>query len=242
MADNQTAEPGVETAETDENQVAEGQIEGQEGAETAEKRTPWFQKRINELTAARRAESAAKEQLQRENEALKAMLPKGDDGKTPAPAAQDFDTAVTARAEAMRRTDEFNRASAAVYDKGVAAFPGKFETAIANLQAAGVLAADNTGFLEAALVTEAPERVLYELGQNPEEAMRLASLPAPQLAIALDRMARDTKDKPISATPAPITPLATARASKAFDPSDTKATDMRTWLREREKQIAANKN
>ena len=240
MADHEDDQPAAETEENPQIEGEEGQAEGQEGQETPEKRTPWFQKRINELTAARRASDAAKEQLTRENEALKAMLPKGD-GEKPAPVVpQDFDAAVAARAEALRRTEEFNRASAEAYDKGVAAFPGKFPGAIANLQAAGVLSADNTAFVEAALATESPERVLYELGNNPEEAMRLASLPAAQLAVALDRMARDMKDKPISSTPAPITPLSTSRVAKAFDHNDVKV-PLDAWIREREKEVAANK-
>lgn len=263
MIDEENAAPGDETAVlddqlTDETPEAEAEAppETQETAEatdeTGEKRVPWFQKRINELTAARRAEESAKNQLRTENEALKAMLapapkvegapPAADTPKTAPVPPQDFDKAVEERAAAMLRQQDFNRQSANVYQKGLTAFPGKFDGALQNLQAAGVYSDQDMSFVEAAMATEAPEHLLYALGNNPEEAMRLAALPQTQRAIALDRMARDLKTPPVSTSnaPPPVTPISGARTSRPFDASDTK-TPTELWMKERNKQVAALK-
>lgn len=214
------------------------------------KKEPWFTKRIGVLTAEKQAERQAREQLQKENEALKALIgkPQGDpppaDAPSPSAAPQDdFQKAVASAAAAQVALQRFNEQCDAVAQKGATLFPGKFDQAVANLNAAGVIRRDDSTFLEAALATESPEQVIFKLGNEPEEAMRLASLPPTQLAVALDRMARDLTKAPekTSDAPAPLTQVNGTRTTKPFDPADPSVPSS-TWMREREKQVQARKN
>ena len=220
------------------------------------KREPWFTKRIGVLTAEKQAERQAREQLQRENEALKALLegkpaPNPSEADPEAPRAPksptqqtqaDFEKAVEAAAAQKLAIERFNAECDKVWNKGQETFPGKFDAAVANLRAAGAIRADSTDFVQAVLATEAPEQVLFKLGSEPEEAMRLASLPPTQMAVAMDRMARELTSAPVktSAAPAPIAPVNGTRTAKAFDPAD-KDIPYPEWLRQREKQVAAKK-
>ena len=220
------------------------------------KREPWFTKRIAVLTAEKDSERQAKAQLQRENEALRALLEgkpasSASEAAPEAPAApkatipqsqDEFTRAVEAAAAQKLAADRFNEQCNTVFTKGQETFPGKFEQAVGTLNAAGVLSPGNQTFLEAVLSTEAPEQVLFKLGNSPEEAMRLASLPPTQMAVAMDRMAREltTQSPKPSSAPTPIAPVNGTRTTRPFDPSD-KDIPYATWIKEHEKQVAARK-
>lgn len=240
---DETATEAIETKTEGEVAAAEGEAKP---VEEKPKQTPWFQKRIDELTAEKYAERAAKDQLTRENEALKALVAKPDTEaqaaekpETAAKAPDDFEKAVEARVAAQMAQQSYNSQAQAVWNSGVEMYGAKFPEAIGNLDAAGVGPKENLPFIQTAFATEAPGQLLYALGSDPEEAMRIASLPPTQMAIAMDRMARELKatTPKTSAAPAPIAPVNGVRAAKTFDPADT-SSDMKTWMEQREKQLA----
>lgn len=216
------------------------------------KREPWFTRRIDDLT---REKYELREQLAREKaerETLAAMLgrPAGEtpqpENTAPRPAAPspapvgDVEARAATLAQQMLRQQQFNDACNAVVEKGAAAFGDKFNGALGNLGKAGVISNEDSSFIEAALATEAPEKVLYELGNNPEEAMRIAALPPIARGIAMDRMARELaapKSADVSKAPPPITPIDRS-ARKTIDLADPDL-DYKTWYETRQKQIQA---
>jgi hypothetical protein len=249
LEEGETLETEIETPEGEPAPEQEA-APAAEGEAEEPKREPWFTKRIGILTAERQSERQAKEQLARENEALKALLngkmpatetPAEPVRETAAPVAQsDFDKAVAARAAAIAAQATFDAQCNTVASKGAEAFPGKFDAAVANLNAAGVM---TNPFLEAAFSTDAPEQVLFKLGNEPEEAMRLASMSPTQMAVTMDRMARELTVKTPAKTsdaPNPITPVSGVRTTKPFDAAD-KEVPYATWIKEREKQVAARR-
>lgn len=227
---NQGSDTGAESQQqaqsTEQGAEDQGQQQGNEqDRDTGDNKTPWFQKRIDELTAKRheeaRAREAAEERAREAQAALAVLLqgqqpPEAEQGQQPQnrqpqqPPAQPL-TQDQIRAEAARivAAERFDTACNDVFQKGKAEFQD-FETSIKTLGAAGVIDNQNPQFLQAALETEAPHKVLQHLGKNPEEAMRIASMNPIKQAIELDRLAQKLAKpapKPVSRAPEPISPV-----------------------------------
>ena len=104
----------------------------------------------------------------------------------------------------------FNEKANAVYTAGKEAFPD-FEEKIGLLRDLGVLSPTNATVAEAAMATGEAHKVLHALGQDTEEAIRIASLPPIQMGVELAKLAQKLNaaaPKPqISSAPAPIRPL-----------------------------------
>jgi hypothetical protein len=92
-------------------------------------------------------------------------------------------------AEQRAAAQAFDGRCNAAYDAGEKAFGDQWSASIKNLGMAGLVSPTDTAFLEAALATDAPEQVLHALGQDPDEAMRIAALPPMKRAIEMDRLA-----------------------------------------------------
>jgi hypothetical protein len=120
------------------------------------------------------------------------------------------DAEIQRRAEQLAATSRFNEQCNKIAEKGKESFAG-FDTALANLNAVGALGANsNPTFLQT--VAELPEahKLLYHLGNNPDEAARINSLPPLKMAIELAKI--ETKialpqTKQTSKAPPPITPV-----------------------------------
>lgn len=117
-------------------------------------------------------------------------------------------TAEQVRAEAARLVaqEKFDAACNTVFDAGKAEFPD-WDASLRTFQMLGGAPQE---FLEAVTSMDAGHKVLHHLGQNPEEAERLLSLPPLRMALELARLEStvgQAKPAPVSQAPAPITPV-----------------------------------
>lgn len=242
LPENQTSDTGAEDQHEPQTATA-----SPEPAEEEPKRKPWFQTRIDQLTAEkheerRRAEEARqqREELERQVAAYKAII--GEDAV--ADVAREPEPALT-QAEIDRRADEkaqlivqrqsFTERCNQAYAVGKEKH-GDFEDALGALAQAGAL---DIPMVEDALATGDAAEVLYHLGKNPEEAIEIAALSPRERVIRLDRLAQKLKTPtpaPISKTPAPLQPI-DGSAKRVIDLADA-STDIRTWMAERNKQLA----
>jgi len=192
-------ESGNEQTADQQQDNAEESGDGKDPAKAEPKKTPWFQTRINQVTAEkheaiRRAEAA--EARLREEKPIT-----DESGKSYTQA--DIDRL----AEQKANLREFNRKCDAVYDAGKSEY-SDFDDAVKTLGTAGVMHGD---FLET--VTDSPEshKLIYHLGQNPEEALRIAQLPPTKQAREIVRLeaslSKPAAQKPISKAAAPIRPI-----------------------------------
>jgi len=244
----QDAKPPVLDGEVGESSTPEG------GTEPAEETVPWFKKRINSVTAQKyRAEQEAAE-LRGKVEALEKMAtaaPRQDRPKPvesvadlgPPPKEDDFDNyndyleardtrnrniaKFEAVAEFEARQAEEKRKEKAEQQlrsfrdwsvKGAEQYPDFEEVALRK----DIPYTD--AMREAVLALDDSHRVAYFLGQNPQEAARLANLPYAKAVLEIARI--DTKlaqNKPrtISNAPGPIKPLepVTAGSTDLYDPN-----------------------
>lgn len=208
------------------------------------KRQPWWQVRIDAQTKKYHDEKRAREAAEQRNQFLEQLIG-GNDGETSpaAPKPEKTYTESEARAlvaeEAVKvaAAQSFNARCNSVYEAGTKTYPD-FSTAVETLNLAGATTPD---FLQAAVETDAPERVLHHLGTNPDEAVRIAQLPPLKMAIEMERLATKlAKPTPISNAPAPIKAIEGSRTTKAFDPSDT-SIPMEQWAREMDKREASRR-
>lgn len=184
------------------------------------KRTPWFQRRIDELTrekheARRQAESyaAALRQIQ---QGQQPQFPQQDAQQPPSGYVPVTEVARVA-AEQLEQA-RFTEACNEIADHGAGQFRD-FGQAVSNFQ---MLGGPPPALLEAvtALGKEDGARVFYELGMNPDEALRLSRLSWSRMAVEVARMASKpaAPSKPVSRVPPPIAPISAARAEPGGEP------------------------
>lgn len=230
MTEEATATPaaGVEPEqvnEADKTVVAPATTETPEGTESAnepegsEKRTPWFQKRIDALTRekyeARREIEAARNEAATVREQL-ARVQAGEQIEQP---AGDVHTLAEKRAVELLNEHTFNETCNRVYAEGKKDFKD-FDATVANLQLVGA----GREFLELATTSDIAAKLLHHLGSNLEEADRIANLPPVQMARELTKLefklSQPAAPKPVSNAPPPIAPIAGTKGGKGgFDPS-----------------------
>lgn len=196
---------------------------------------PWFQRRIDELTRARYEAERKVEAMAETVRALRETVaqPEGEDGEKLTKAQVEARAAQLAERMAAEKafTDECNR----IYEAGVKAF-NDFDEVIGNFRMLGGL---TPAVIEAAAATDMPEKVLYELGNDPEKAERLIKLPPSRLGVELAKIATKlSAPKPsVSKAPAPIKPV-DGPGKGEVDPD--KMSD-REWMEWRNKQVAAKR-
>lgn len=199
------------TASTEQAQQPASEVSTEPGAgQTAEQidqqaqqekpKNDWVQRRIDQLTREKHEEK-------RQREALEAQLRQY---QQPAETSQQPRqmTADEVRAEAKRliQEEKFNEACNKVFDAGKTEFPD-WDSSLRTFQ---MLGGASPEFLEAVTAMDAGHKVLHHLGQNPETAERLLSLPPLRMALELARLEStvgQAKPKPVSNAPAPITPI-----------------------------------
>lgn len=212
-------EPVIEPTETPADTPTEAAAgEGAEGeAGQAAEPTPEapkhkvpqsVQKRIDKLSFDAKSASERAEAAEARATALEALLAaQGTEAPAKEPAGGLTEADVDRRAAEKLATKAFNDKCDTVWATGAKEFGDAFADNVGMLRALGVM---QVPFVEAVLETAAPERVLNALGADPDEAVRIASLPPIRQAIELDRMATRlaTPAKPqISKVPAPINTL-----------------------------------
>lgn len=221
-----TATPVAETkpAATPEQSTAEPGTQPNDTEPKEPPREPWFQKRINELTAKYRDE-------ERKRVALEAMLQSRQE--KPPEAQPDIDALVTQRAREIAQQQAINDAANRTYESGKAKF-ADFDTAVNNMRNVADLT-QHPHFLEA--VTKLPNGadVYYHLGKNLDDAAHVLSLPPVHMGLELARLSA-TLGKPIqtSKAPPPGTPV-----GGAVGVSDGLSDDLPIgeWIKRREKQL-----
>lgn len=221
----------------------------------------WARRRFDELTGriheGERAHQTTKEELARanaENERLKSQLgggqhqqpqvggqqqgqqqqqpvvTTGDPQRSQFKTQEEFDAAVEAAANEKAETASFNRNCNTVFDKGVSAFGEKeFGAATENLRMLGAMRRD---VLDGILAVENPEKVLFELGRDPNKAADILSKP-PAARIA-EFVKISSSQVQVSKAPAPLTPLGGNNPGPDGGLSDD--LDDATWMQRRNEQ------
>lgn len=212
-------------------------------------------KRVGELTKKNST-------LQAEIDRLKAagtapVKPEGDDPPDDGEAAPkrsefkteaEFNAAVEAEAEkrvdARIATQQFNQRCNAVADAGEKAYAKDWDDTVANLRMLGDDGNIPKMLLDAALEADDPAAALHHLGQDPEEAMRILSLPPiQQIAQVVKHGVKKAKaavPKPKTGAPDPIEPLGGGGEVGDGD-GLTDDVDDETWLRNRNAQVQSDR-
>ncbi len=200
-----------------------------------------LQERFGELTGKISSEKAARAEAERRAIAAETLIRRIGEGAPRADTPPDVERLVTQRAEAMTALNAFTARSNAIHQAGVEAFPD-FQARVEALQGSGVLSRANPTFLAAVMETDAPEKVLHHLGADPEAARKLASLPPLKLAAEVAKLGVKVSQpgyRPVSAAPAPISPIGGAGARR-FDPLD-ETVPIDQWMREMDKRDAVRR-
>lgn len=196
------------------------------------KQKPWFQRRIDELTRQKYEEARRADALAETIKALReAQDPQEGEKLTRAEAEALAEKKARQIAAEQAFTDECNR----IYEAGVKAF-SDFHEAVSNFQMVGGL---NPAVIEAAAATGMPEKVLYELGSDPERAEKVLKMTPGRLGVEIAKIAAalEAPKKAVSKAPAPIKPV---EGSGTAEKDPDQMSD-REWMEWRNKQVAANR-
>jgi len=204
----------------------------------------WRDKRIAQLTARLREVQS------------KAPVATPEPSGTPAPAgaldpasfSAAVEVAAEAKAEAKTALAVFNEACNLTAAKGKAAYKD-FDSSVKNLQTLidggdPKEAAAYNSFVYAAIETGEGAKVLYELGQDPDEAMRIMSLSPVKMGIEMAKRALGAGPaREISNAPRPITSVSRngRSANVEITPGDKERADQlstKTWMERREAEVA----
>lgn len=202
------------------------------------KRTPWYQERINELTAQKTKERVAREAAEAK---LAALAPKPD-AEQPKPFdPKEFEGLIEQRAQSLLAQKDMERRSRGFLEAGEKEFGATaFQEKCNEVAALG--AGDSREFMQ--LVTDADvlpdgHKVVAALADHPEEAQRILAMDPIKMAGALVRFASTIKppEKQISNAPAPIKPV--GGTAKASEPSDTMTMEQWIALRNKTARVSA---
>lgn len=202
--------------------------ETEQATEQKEKKVPWFQQRISEVTrekyeAKRQAEQAAQEAQQLREQI--ARLQAGEQIEQP---QVDVDTLAQQKAAQLLAEQSFTQACNKVYEQGKSEFQN-FDQALSNLHMVGI----NRAFLELTAASDAGHKLIHHLGSDLDEASRIASLPPLQMARELTKLELELSKpaaKPVSKAPAPISPVAGA-GKPTKDPTEMTDAEFAEWRR-----------
>ena len=213
-SDEQT-QTGVEVEQQQGSEETTGQ-EGEQQAEQqqddgAQKKEPWFQKRIGELTRQKYEEKRQADDLRAENERLRQVLAQGQQAEPQQGDHPDVETRARQIADQRLAEQRFNDSCNAAYASGKSEFPD-FDQAVGNLQMVGA----TREFLELATTSDAAGKLLHHLGTDLDEAARIMALPPIQMARELTKLEFKLSQpaaKPVSKAPPPIKPIGTGKAT-----------------------------
>ncbi len=173
----------------------------------------WAFDTITGLRAGKRDAETKAQLLEQQNQALVAALAAAKTGKTEEKGEPKQETSLSeveiekraiVKAAEIAARDKFDTRCNEVANAGEAEF-SDFKDALSTLHAVGV--SSDIGFLQT--VTELPNahKLLHHLGNNPDEALRIAKLPPVKMALELAKLEGSVtapKPKDISKAPAPI--------------------------------------
>lgn len=217
----------------------------------AKKPRPWFEARIDEIThkrneALRRAEDAERRVAQAEA-ALREVVnqtPKGEaqptvGGKTEAQLREEIRREESGLAAQRMMEAQFTETCNKIAAAGKSDYTD-FDVSIKALQGVEGLTPE---MIIAANETDNPQAVIYVLGKDLDEAMRIKNLPPLKQAVAIAKIAeaavKTPRSRRVSGAPEPITPIS-GSAKGDVDLEDDKA-DISDWINKRNRQIAEKK-
>lgn len=193
------------TSENEATSTTEASAENEEGKDP----NGWAVKRIGDLTRQRheaeRNATAAKGEAERYRLLVESMQRGEEPAVTPPGQAPDIDELVSRRATEIAQQQHMAERGQSVSKTGAEAYPD-FMTAVTTLDALGI----SGDQVQSLLGMDDAHKVIYSLGKNPEEALRILALPPLQQGRELERMALKAGQpaaKAVSKAPAPITPI-----------------------------------
>lgn len=207
----------------------ETEVEAPEGGE-GEKKTPWFQKRINEVTRERYEAKRQADEAQQQAAYYRDIAERLQNGEAIEQKQVDVEALAQQKAAQMMADRHFNDSCNKVYEQGKAEFPN-FDQAVSNLQLVGA----SRDFLALVADSEVGAKLINHLGADLDEAARLTSLPPLQMARELTKLEfklNQPKVKPVSKAPPPIS----AVGGNASDSGVSDDLPVDEWMRrERER-------
>lgn len=208
------------------------------------KPTPWFTKRIDELTANWRGTQGeletVKAELALKDAAIEEFKAKNPDAaKTLSDA--EIEKQVDRKVAQVIAKRDWDANCNKIFEEGAKLFTkDKFKAAIDEWGKIGGL---TVPVIAAVMETETPAELIHALSQDLDEASRLKDLPPTKLAVALERKSQallaekaKLKDKKVSKTPAPLDRV--DGGANGADATLESAPDIATWMKLREKDIA----
>lgn len=255
MSETTSETAPVETAPTEGKAAPE--TESSKAATETEakpKVKPWFESRIDEITAKRReaerALEAANARAEQAEKVLREIQSKstGDGTQSSAPALNEAQIREQVRREEAVKaaqelaTAQFNETCNKIAQAGKRDYDD-FDDIVKKLQTVEGLSPEM--ILAISDVDEAtPQAVIHALGNNLDEALRIKGLPPVRQGQAIGRLAASLADKPkskpkVSRAPEPITPIK-GSADAEVDLYDENVPYER-WLAARERHLEAKR-
>ncbi len=190
----------------------------------------WELKRIGQLTRQRheaeRKADAAQAEAARYRQLVEQMQRGEEPEVTRAGQEPDIDALVTKRAAELSQQQAAAERGVSVSKAGAEAYQD-FQSAVKTLDAIGI----SDDQVRNLLGLDDAHKVIYQLGKNPDEAMRILSLPPLQQGRELERMAAKAANpapKAVSKAPAPVKPV-DGRANVDPDPSSMSMEEWAKW-------------
>lgn len=208
-AEQAEQEQQVENISSEATAEQEAEQQTEEQKEEAQKKEPWFQKRIGELTREKYEAKRAADDARAEAERLRQAIAQGQQGDQNGEA--DVDALAMRKAEKLVAEQRFNESCNKVYSDGAKEFQD-FDKAVGNLQMVGV----SREFLEMATAADAGHKILHHLGNDLDEAARILALPPLKMARELTKLELKLSQpaaKPVSRAPDPIKPIGSGRTT-----------------------------
>lgn len=214
-----TEEQAQQPAEVSSEPGAEQTAQQDEATQQDKPKNDWVQRRIDQLTREKFEERRQREAIEarlRQYETQQSSVDQSQSGNQPMTADQ-----IRAEAKRLVQQERFDEACNKTFEAGKKDFPD-FEQ---SLRTFGMLGGAPQEFLEAVTSMDLGHRVIHHLGQNPEAAERLLSLPPLRMAMELTRLETSLSKAvpPVSKAPPPISPVG-GRAAPA-EPSEFASTE-----------------
>jgi hypothetical protein len=194
-------EQAQQPAEVSTEPGAEQSTQAAEQPQQEKPKSDWVQRRIDQLTREKHEEK-------RQREALEAQLRQLQPQTEHQPGQQMTPDQIRAEAKRLIQQEKFDEACNSVFDAGKKEFSADWDSSLRTFKMLGGAPAE---FLEAVTAMDNGHKVLHALGQDPEAAERVLSLPPLRMALELARLeakvAQATPPKQVSKAPAPITPV-----------------------------------
>lgn len=227
--DLEQAQPLAEEVSTDPSTEQTAETTEKQPQEAPKPKTDWAQRRIDQLTREKYEE-------RRLREASEARLREIQPHQAQTGQATTHDQ-IREEAKKLIQEERFNESCNKVFDAGKTEFSGDWDSSLRTFSMLGGASQD---FLEAVTSMDHGHKVLHALGQDPETAERVLSLPPVRMAIELAKIEASLSapkpaptPPPVSRAPEPIKPVGSGRVAPAGLSDDLPIDE---WMRRHNKR------